>query len=96
MINALILFYLNFCWTEEIMTDLQQVLKGKTPVSVLQEICSKRKLTPTYNILANEGPVHEPVFVMRAQAGDFQGMFYLNRLTMRNNTYLVNWQKIDS
>ena len=79
------------------MTDLQQVLKGKTPVSVLQEICSKRKLTPTYNILANEGPVHEPVFVMRAQAGDFQGMFYfnLNRLTMRNNTYLVNWQKIN-
>lgn len=56
------------------MTDLQQVLKGKTPVSVLQEICSKRKLTPTYNILANEGPVHEPVFVMRAQAGDFQGI----------------------
>ena len=75
------------------MTDLQQVLKGKTPVSVLQEICSKRKLTPTYNILANEGPVHEPVFVMRAQAGDFQGMFY--RLTMRDNTYLVNWRKID-
>lgn len=55
------------------MNDLQQLLKGKTPVSVLQEICSKKKLTPTYNLLANEGPVHEPVFVMKAQAGDFQG-----------------------
>lgn len=55
------------------MADLGQLLKGKTPVSVLQEICSKKKLTASYDILANEGPVHEPVFVMRAQAGDFQG-----------------------
>ena len=55
------------------MADLQQLLKGKTPVSLLQEICSKKKMSVTYDILANEGPVHEPVFVMRAQAGEFQG-----------------------
>ncbi|XP_067945531.1 protein Loquacious-like [Watersipora subatra] len=55
------------------MADLQKLLKGKTPVSLLQEICSKKKLTASYSILANEGPVHEPVFVMRAQAGEFQG-----------------------
>jgi len=55
------------------MATLEQILKGKTPVSLLQETCSKKKLTPTYDILANEGPVHEPVFVMKAQAGEFQG-----------------------
>lgn len=55
------------------MAELQQLLKGKTPVSFLQEICSKKKLTANYDILANEGLVHEPVFVMRAQAGEFQG-----------------------
>lgn len=55
------------------MTDLQSLLKEKTPVSYLQEVCSRKKLTPTYDVLANEGPIHEPVFVIRAQAGDFQG-----------------------
>lgn len=55
------------------MADLQQLLSGKTPVSFLQEICAKRRLTANYDVMANEGPVHEPVFVMRAQAGDFQG-----------------------
>ena len=55
------------------MANLQQLLGAKTPAGFLQEACSKKKLTATYDILANEGPVHEPVFVMRAQAGDFQG-----------------------
>lgn len=55
------------------MADLQTLLKDKTPVSFLQEICSRKKLTASYDVLANEGPIHEPVFVMRAQAGDFQG-----------------------
>lgn len=65
------------------MSDFQDLLKGKTPVTVLQEICSKRKLTPNYDVLATEGPVHEPVFVMRAQAGEFQGKVFQFLLSMQ-------------
>lgn len=55
------------------METLEQLLQGKTPVSFLHEMCTKRKMTPTYDVLANEGPIHEPIFVIRAQAGEFQG-----------------------
>ncbi|KAK3103697.1 hypothetical protein FSP39_021107 [Pinctada imbricata] len=43
---------------------------GKTPISFLQEICTKRGITPQYDLIANEGAVHEPVFQMRVTVGD--------------------------
>lgn len=43
---------------------------GKTPISFLQELCTKRGITPQYDLLANEGAVHEPVFIMRVTVGD--------------------------
>lgn len=43
---------------------------GKTPISFLQEISTKRGITPQYDLLANEGAVHEPVFIMRVTVGE--------------------------
>ena len=48
-------------------------LQGKTPISFLQELCTKRGITPTYDLIANEGAVHEPTFVFKVTAGDFIG-----------------------
>ena len=44
-------------------------LQGKTPISYLQELCTKRGFTPQYDLIANEGAVHEPIFVYRTTAG---------------------------
>lgn len=46
---------------------------GKTPISYLQELCTKRGITPTYDLIANEGAVHEPTFVFKVTAGEFIG-----------------------
>ncbi|XP_076460888.1 RISC-loading complex subunit tarbp2-like [Babylonia areolata] len=43
---------------------------GKTPISYLQEYCTERHLTPEYELLSNEGAVHEPTFVMRVKVAD--------------------------
>ena len=48
-------------------------LQGKTPISFLQELCTKRGVTPQYDLIANEGAVHEPTFVFRVTGGDFVG-----------------------
>lgn len=48
-------------------------LKGKTPISFLQELCTKRGITPQYDLIANEGAVHEPTYVFRATAGELKG-----------------------
>lgn len=36
--------------------------EGKTPVSHLQELCNKWGIVPVYELVASEGPIHEPVF----------------------------------
>ncbi|KAL8566080.1 hypothetical protein ACOMHN_045255 [Nucella lapillus] len=45
---------------------------GKTPISCLQEYCTVKLkgLTPEYELLAQEGSVHEPTFVMKVKVGD--------------------------
>ncbi|XP_060581095.1 RISC-loading complex subunit tarbp2-like isoform X2 [Ruditapes philippinarum] len=43
---------------------------GKTPISYLQELCTKRGITPQYDLVANEGAVHEPTFIMRVTVGE--------------------------
>jgi len=48
-------------------------LQGKTPISFLQELCTKRGITPQYDLVANEGAVHEPTFVFKVSAGEFIG-----------------------
>ena len=48
-------------------------LQGKTPISFLQELCTKRGITPQYDLIANEGAVHEPTFVFKVSAGEYVG-----------------------
>ncbi len=48
-------------------------LQGKTPISFLQELCTKRGITPQYDLIANEGAVHEPTFVFKVTGGEFIG-----------------------
>ncbi|XP_063421940.1 protein Loquacious-like [Mytilus galloprovincialis] len=43
---------------------------GKTPISYLQELCTRRGITPQYDLMANEGAVHEPIFIMSVTVGD--------------------------
>jgi len=43
---------------------------GKTPISFLQEYATKNAVTPQYDLIANEGAVHEPTFIMRVSVGD--------------------------
>lgn len=43
---------------------------GKTPISFLQEYATKNAITPQYDLIANEGAVHEPTFIMRVTIGD--------------------------
>ncbi|KFD50851.1 hypothetical protein M514_08289 [Trichuris suis] len=38
---------------------------NKSPVGVLHELCSKRRVTPVYELLASEGKTHETTFVYR-------------------------------
>lgn len=40
-------------------------LHTKTPVSVLQELLSRRGITPKYELVQIEGAIHEPIFRYR-------------------------------
>ncbi|XP_070566876.1 interferon-inducible double-stranded RNA-dependent protein kinase activator A homolog isoform X2 [Ptychodera flava] len=42
----------------------------KTPISILQELCTKRSLTPMYDLIACEGAAHQPKFVYRVTVGE--------------------------
>ncbi|CAG0888115.1 unnamed protein product [Cyprideis torosa] len=44
----------------------------KTPVSLLQELCVRRHLTPVYDLVQVEGSVHEPSFQYRVTVGELQ------------------------
>ena len=46
---------------------------AKTPVSLLQELCMRRGISPKYDLLQIEGAVHEPTFVYRVTVGEFNG-----------------------
>lgn len=46
-------------------------LPAKTPVSLLQELCMRRGISPKYDLLQIEGAVHEPTFVYRVTVGEF-------------------------
>lgn len=50
---------------------LAAALPCKTPVSLLQELCMRRGISPKYDLLQIEGAVHEPTFVYRVTVGEF-------------------------
>lgn len=45
----------------------------KTPVSILQELLSRRGITPSYELVQIEGAVHEPTFRYRVSYSDKDG-----------------------
>lgn len=45
----------------------------KTPVSILQELLSRRGITPTYELVQIEGQIHEPTFRYRVSFNDKDG-----------------------
>ena len=53
--------------------NLAASLPSKTPVSLLQELCMRRGISPKYDLLQIEGAVHEPTFVYRVTVGEFTG-----------------------
>jgi RISC-loading complex subunit TARBP2 len=48
-------------------------LPNKRPVSVLQELLSRRGTTPTYELVQIEGAIHEPTFCYRVTVADVVG-----------------------
>ncbi|XP_071524085.1 protein Loquacious isoform X6 [Panulirus ornatus] len=53
------------------MEGMPGALPSKTPVSLLQELCMRRGISPKYDLLQIEGAVHEPTFVYRVTVGEF-------------------------
>jgi len=51
--------------------NLPSCLADKSPILLLQELCMKRGLTPHYELINSEGPVHKRVFTFRVTAGSF-------------------------
>ncbi|XP_033219602.1 RISC-loading complex subunit tarbp2-like isoform X6 [Belonocnema kinseyi] len=51
-----------------------KALPGKTPVSVLQELLSRRGTTPKYELVQIEGAIHEPTFRYRVTVADVVAM----------------------
>nr|CAH8848904.1 unnamed protein product [Trichobilharzia regenti] len=43
----------------------------RTPISILQEVCVKKGITPIYELVSSEGPIHEPLYVFLCTAGPF-------------------------
>jgi dsRNA-specific ribonuclease len=53
----------------------QEMAVGKTPVSVLQELLSRRGTTPKYELVQIEGAIHEPTFRYRVTVADVVGTY---------------------
>lgn len=50
-------------------------LPSKTPVSILQELLSRRGLTPKYELVQIEGAIHEPTFRYRVTMDNAVGKY---------------------
>ncbi|XP_043682668.1 interferon-inducible double-stranded RNA-dependent protein kinase activator A homolog isoform X1 [Vespula pensylvanica] len=57
-------------------------LPNKTPVSVLQELLSRRGTIPKYELVQVEGVIHEPTFRYRVTVADVVGLY-------QNNIYII-------
>lgn len=51
------------------------IIPSKTPVTILQELLSKRGTAPKYELVQIEGAIHEPTFRYRVAFGDTVGEF---------------------
>lgn len=58
-------------------------LPSKTPVSVLQELLSRRGTIPKYELVQIEGAIHEPTFRYRVTVADVVGLY--NSLRIRSH-----------
>lgn len=63
-------------------------LPSKTPVSVLQELLSRRGTTPKYELVQIEGAIHEPTFRYRVTVGEVIGKKNLPPF-LRSNMFIV-------
>lgn len=52
-----------------------KALPSKTPVSVLQELLSRRGTIPKYELVQIEGAIHEPTFRYRVTVADVVGLY---------------------
>ncbi|CAL8076773.1 unnamed protein product [Calicophoron daubneyi] len=43
----------------------------RTPISILQEVCVKKGITPIYELVSSEGPIHDPNYVYLCTAGPY-------------------------
>lgn len=59
---------------EALKTELTGSSSMKTPISVLQELLSRRGITPQYDLMQVEGAVHEPTFRYRVSYQDKDAM----------------------
>lgn len=59
---------------EALKTELTASNSMKTPISVLQELLSRRGITPQYDLMQVEGAVHEPTFRYRVSYQDKDAM----------------------
>ncbi|XP_062546655.1 interferon-inducible double-stranded RNA-dependent protein kinase activator A homolog isoform X2 [Armigeres subalbatus] len=59
---------------EALKTELTGTNNMKTPISVLQELLSRRGITPQYDLIQVEGAVHEPTFRYRVSYQDKDAM----------------------
>ena len=64
---------------------------GKTPVSVLQELLSRRGTTPKYELVQIEGAIHEPTFRYRVTVADVVGMYEDERVWLYCSIFLRIW-----
>ncbi|XP_055548279.1 interferon-inducible double-stranded RNA-dependent protein kinase activator A homolog isoform X2 [Wyeomyia smithii] len=59
---------------EALKTELTGTNNMKTPISLLQELLSRRGITPQYDLMQVEGAVHEPTFRYRVSYQDKDAM----------------------
>ncbi|XP_058817626.1 interferon-inducible double-stranded RNA-dependent protein kinase activator A homolog isoform X1 [Topomyia yanbarensis] len=59
---------------EALKTELTGSNNMKTPISLLQELLSRRGITPQYDLMQVEGAVHEPTFRYRVSYQDKDAM----------------------
>lgn len=52
---------INMNISESLKSEIDMI-PTKTPISILQELLSRRGITPTYELVQIEGAVHEPTF----------------------------------
>ena len=63
---------------------------GKTPVSLLHEMCTRKNITPKYDLLQVEGAVHEPIFQYRLTL-DYNGQTYEGTPVFINDSRLSDY-----